>query len=155
MSQTVTSTLGSVLWATAPGRDPQILLGARVHVAVLLRNLDLVLLAIALPVFVAAGWPLAGWLTAAAIWIAWRAIGLWTDSKAASIGQADPGKFVGLVAGSMIGRGWLLGITLLVVGLLTSDEVGLSAALLCVVLFTCSFVVKLASRPSHQASPAS
>lgn len=123
--------------------------------AVLLRTLDLVLLAIAFPVFVAAGWPIVGWITAAAIWIAWRAIGVWTDRKAASIGQSDPAKFVGIATGSLIGRGWMLGISLIVVGLLTSDEVGLSAALLCVVLFTCSFAVKLASRPSHQASPAS
>ncbi|MBJ7469961.1 MAG: hypothetical protein JHD16_01605 [Solirubrobacteraceae bacterium] len=121
----------------------------------LLRNLDLLLLGVALPVFLVAGFPMLGWLTAAVIWIAWRAIGEWTDRKARDIGTSNPGKFAGIAAGSMIGRGWMMGLILITVGLLTNDETGLSAALLCVVLFTSSFVVKLISRPTHQASPAS
>ena len=38
------------------------------------RNLDLVLLALALPVFIVAGWPVLGWLTATVIWLLWRGI---------------------------------------------------------------------------------
>lgn len=121
----------------------------------LLRNLDLVLLALALPVFVAADLPLVGWLTAAAIWILWRGIGEWTDRKAKSMGSDSPGKLAGILTGSLIGRGWLLAGVLIVVGISTDDRTGLSAALLCVVLFTSSFVVKLVSRPTHQASPVS
>lgn len=121
----------------------------------LLRNLDLLLLGVALPVFAATGLPLLGWLTAAVIWIAWRAIGEWTDRKALAIGSSNPGKLAGIATGSLIGRGWMMGLILISVGLLTDDETGLSAALLCVVLFTSSFVVKLISRPTHQASPAS
>ncbi|MDO9352703.1 MAG: hypothetical protein Q7T55_03350 [Solirubrobacteraceae bacterium] len=121
----------------------------------LFRNLDLVLLAVALPVFVATGLPLVGWLTAAAIWILWRGIGEWTDRKAKSMGSDSPGKLAGILTGSLIGRGWLLAGVLIVVGISTDDRTGLSAALLCVVLFTSSFVVKLVSRPTHQASPVS
>ena len=40
-----------------------------------LRNLDLVLLAVALVVFLVADLPLGGWLTAAGIWAMWRGIG--------------------------------------------------------------------------------
>ncbi len=121
----------------------------------LLRNLDLLLLGVALPVFLVAGFPILGWLTAAVIWIAWRAIGEWTDRKAVAIGSSNPGKLAGVATGSLIGRGWMMGLALFAVGLATDDATGLSAALLCVVLFTSSFVVKLISRPTHQASPAS
>ena len=126
-----------------------------VPVTALIRNLDLVLLGIALPVFLVAGLPLVGWLTAAVIWIAWRAIGVWTDRKAAEIGTSNPGKLAGVATGSLIGRGWLMAFVLLGVGLLTDNRTGLSAALLCAVLFTSSFVVRMLSRPTHQASPVS
>ncbi|MBO9533358.1 MAG: hypothetical protein J7513_10330 [Solirubrobacteraceae bacterium] len=121
----------------------------------LLRNLDLVLLGIALPVFAVAGLPLVGWLTAAVIWIAWRGIGVWTDRKATEIGADNPGKLAGVATGSLIGRGWMMAFVLLGAGLLTDDRTGLSAALLCAVLFTSSFVVRMLSRPTHQASPVS
>lgn len=121
----------------------------------LFRNIDLVLLAVALPVFLVANLPIIGWATAAVIWIAWRGIGEWTDRKARAIGSSNPGKLAGIATGSLIGRGWMMGLVLIAVGLLTNDKTGLSAALLCVVLFTSSFVVKLISRPTHQASPVS
>jgi hypothetical protein len=47
----------------------------------------------------------------------------------------------------VIGRGWLLGLTLVGAGLAAGDDVGLSAALLCVVLFTVSFTTRLVVRP--------
>lgn len=120
----------------------------------LVRNLDLVLLGVALPVFVGAGLPLLGWLTAALVWLAWRAIGEWTNRKANEISE-NPGRFAGLMTGSMIGRGWMLAIVLFVVGTLTDDRTGLSATVLCFVLFTSFFVVRLASRPTHQAGATS
>lgn len=111
----------------------------------LIRNLDLLVLAIALPVFLVAGWPLGGYATAAVIWAMWRGIGAVTDRKAAE--ADDPKKVVGIATGSMIGRGWLMGLTLLGVGLATNDDVGLSAAVLCVVLFTVSFTSRMLLRP--------
>ena len=111
----------------------------------LLRNLDLLVLAIALPVFVVADLPLGGWVTAAVIWGMWRGIGAFTDRKAAE--ADDPKKVVGIATGSMIGRGWLMGLTLLGVGLATNDDIGLSAAVMCVVLFTVSFTVRMLLRP--------
>lgn len=111
----------------------------------LLRNLDLLVLALALPVFVVADLPLGGWVTAAVIWAMWRGIGAVTDRKAAE--ADDPKKVVGIATGSMIGRGWLMGLTLLGVGLATNDDIGLSAAVMCVVLFTVSFTVRMLLRP--------
>src|SRR3712207_9293477 len=95
------------------------------------RNLDLALLALALPVFIIADLPVLGWVTAAVIWLLWRGIGEWSDRRASAAAAAnDPRKMAGIAAGSMIGRGWLLGLILLGVGLASSDDVGLSAAVL-------------------------
>ena len=79
-----------------------------------LRNLDLVLLAIALPVFLVAGWPIGGWITAAGIWAMWRGIGWYSDKKAAE--ATDPKRVVGIATGSMIGRGWLMALILVSLG---------------------------------------
>ncbi len=103
----------------------------------LLRNIDLLVLVLALAVFVAAGLPLLGWLTAAAIWAMWRAVGAFTERRAEE--AADLRRTAGLMAGSMIGRGWAMGLILVAVGLTAGDDVGLSAAVLCVVLFTLHF----------------
>ena len=107
----------------------------------LLRNLDLALLALALLVFVVAGLPILGWVTAAVIWALWRGIGLWSERRLAT--ESDPKTMAGIATGSLIGRGWLLGLILLGVGLAAGDEVGLSAALLTLALFTVYFTSKL------------
>jgi hypothetical protein len=110
-----------------------------------LRNLDLVLLALALPVFVVAGLPLLGYATALVIWLMWRAIGAYAERKARE--ATDLARVAAITSGSVIGRGWLLGLTLVGVGLAAGDDVGLSAAILCVVLFTVSFTTRLVVRP--------
>ena len=115
-----------------------------------LRNIDLVLLAVALVVFGVAGLPIGGWVTAAAIWAMWRGIGWWSERRAAA--ATDPKQVVGIAAGSMIGRGWLMAAILVSVGLLTDDEVGLSAAVLSVVLFTAWFTTKMILRPFEPGS---
>lgn len=113
----------------------------------LIRYLDLVILAIALPVFVLAGWPLAGYAAGAIAWLAQRAIAHVLAQRAAA--SDDPKTVVGLTAGSMIGRGWLVALTIfgayLVAG--SDDHVGLAAAVLVVVLFTAYFTVSLILRP--------
>jgi hypothetical protein len=110
-----------------------------------LRNLDLVLLALALPVFVVADLPLLGYATALVIWLLWRAIGAYAERKARE--ATDLARVAAITTGSVIGRGWLLGLTLVGAGLAAGDDVGLSAALLCVVLFTVSFTTRLVVRP--------
>ena len=111
----------------------------------LLRYIDLVLLAIALGVFVAGDLPFLGWLTAAFIWALWRGIEWWTERRLAD--ERDPRTLAGIAAGSLIGRGWLLGLILLGAGLATDREVGLSAALLLLALFTVHFTFKLIAPP--------
>jgi hypothetical protein len=106
-----------------------------------LRNLDLLLLALALAVFAVAELPILGWVVGAGIWALWRGIEWWTERRLA--GERDPRRLAGIAAGSLIGRGWLLGLILLGAGLATDREVGLSAALLVLALFTVHFTFKL------------
>jgi hypothetical protein len=110
-----------------------------------MRVLDLALLALALPVFLVAGWPALGWVTGAGVWLMWRGIGAWADRRAGA--SRDPRVVAGYEAGAMIGRGWLMGLTLLAVGLATDSATGLSAAVLDVLLFTVFFTFKLIARP--------
>jgi hypothetical protein len=104
------------------------------------RWLDLVLLTVALPVFLVADLPLLGWVTGAGVWLAQRAIQVWVERRAER--TRDPRSVVGLMAGSMIGRGWLVALTIFAVG--TGDEdAGLAAAVLVIALFTVYFTVSI------------
>jgi hypothetical protein len=118
-----------------------------------LRVADLALLTLALPVFLLAGWPLLGWVTAAVVWGMWRGIGAYADRKA--VASDDIRKFVGIETAAMIGRGWLLGIILIAMGLIAGNDVGLSAALLAILLFTVSFTFKLVTRAFDGPPPGS
>ena len=117
----------------------------------ILRNLDLVILAIALGVFVAADLPLMGWVVGAGIWALWRGIEWWTDRKLRD--EHDPKRLAGIAAGSLIGRGWLLGLILLGSGLAAGEDVGLSAAVLVFVIFTVHFTLKIILRSAEPQPP--
>lgn len=116
-----------------------------------LRNLDLVLLALALVLFLAVGLPVLGWVTAAVVWGMWRGIGEWSDRRAAA--ATTPKEVAGWAAGSMVGRGWLLGLILLGAGLAFGHDVGLSAAVLALVLFTIHFTLKMILRTAEPQPP--
>ena len=119
------------------------------------KYLDLAILAIALPIFVLAGWPLLGYAAAAFAWLVQRAINDALSRRAAA--SDDPKTVAGLIAGSMIGRGWLVALTIFGAYLLagSDDAVGLSAAVLVVILFTAYFTVSLILRPfeNHRELP--
>jgi hypothetical protein len=109
-----------------------------------LKYADIAIIVIALPIFIVASWPLLGWVTGAGVWLMWRGIGAWADRRAVASG--DMRTFVGIETAAMIGRGWLLGLILIAVGLLAGNDVGLSAAVLAIVLFSVSFTFKLVTR---------
>ena len=109
-----------------------------------LRYLDIVLLVLALPVFLAADLPMLGYAAAVVAWLAQRAIQLVLNRRA--INESDPRKVVGIAAGSMIGRGWLVALTIFAAGLEDNDA-GLAAAVLVIVLFTAYFTVSMIMRP--------
>jgi hypothetical protein len=109
-----------------------------------LRYIDVVLLVIALPIFIAADLPMLGYAAGAAAWIVQRAIQLYTNRRAAA--EEDPRKVVAIAVGSMIGRGWLVALTIFAAGLEDNDA-GLAAAVLVIVLFTAYFTVSMIMRP--------
>jgi hypothetical protein len=109
-----------------------------------MRNVDVPVLAIALVIFLVAGLPIVGWVTGAGAWGIQRAVSELAIKKANA--SDDPRTKVGLLAGSMIGRGWLVAGIILAVGL-GDNGAGLSAAVLFLAVFTLQFTITLAMRP--------
>jgi uncharacterized membrane protein YkgB len=108
-------------------------------VAFALRYGDLVLLTVALPAFIIAGWPLLGYVVAAAAWLVQRGIQLAATRRAArAMAGGERRTAMGTMAAATLGRVWLIALAVLIVGLV-QREAGLAAALLSVALFTLSF----------------
>ena len=111
---------------------------------ILIRYFDLVLLVVALPVFLIGGLPMLGYAAGAGAWLVQRALQIYLNRKA--VAADDPRVTVGIAAGSMIGRAWLVALTIFAVGL-NDEEAGLAAAVLVIVLFTAYFTVTMIMRP--------
>ncbi len=114
---------------------------------VLVRYLDLVVLALALPLFLAAGFPMLGYATAAGAWLIQRGAQALMARRA--MAATDVRGKLGWTASSMLARGWFVALVVLLVGLRANDA-GLAAAVLVVVLFTVYFALELALRPFEQ-----
>ena len=107
----------------------------------ILRYLDLVVLALALPVFIAADWPLLGYAVAAAAWIVQRLVLAYANARIArSLAAGNRRDAFRTKAISSMGRVWLVSVAVLLVGLLADREDGLAAALLATALFTIQLV---------------
>jgi hypothetical protein len=113
----------------------------------MLQYLDLFVLALALPIFIAAGLPLLGWAGAAAGWIIQRLINAALTKQAKDSG--DPRVVAGLMTGSMIARGWIVAGSIFIVGL-AEREAGLAAAILAITLFTFYFTAQMITRPFEE-----
>ena len=109
-----------------------------------MRNIDVPVLALALVVFLVAGLPILGWVTGTGAWVIQRLVSEFAARKANA--AEDPRAKVGILAGSMIGRGWLVAGIIIAVGL-GNNKAGLSAAVLFLVVFTSQFTMTLAMRP--------
>ena len=109
-----------------------------------LRYLDFAILAIALPIFIAADLPLLGWAAIAVAWAGQRVVQAAIDRRARE--SDDPRTVAGLLTGSMIARGWLVAGTIFVVGL-AEREAGLAAAILALTLFTFYVTSQMIARP--------
>ena len=108
-----------------------------------LRYLDLVVLAVALPVFLAADLPLLGWAAVTGVWVAQRALQAAVDQRATK--ARHPGTVAGLLTGSMIARAWLVAGAIFAVGL-TEREAGLAGAVLAITAFTAYFMAQMLVR---------
>jgi hypothetical protein len=116
----------------------------------LARNLDLVLLLLALPVFLAASLPVLGWGVGTGIYVAQRIVRDLVVRRASR--SDDPRTVAGLMAGSMLFRGMISALTLLVIGL-THRHSGLAATLLFLAAFTLATAVGLVLRPLDRRIP--
>ncbi|MBN8868472.1 MAG: hypothetical protein J0H66_01160 [Solirubrobacterales bacterium] len=104
--------------------------------------LDLIVLVLALPVFVVAGFDLAGYAVAAVVWLAQRGIQLWAEHQVkVQLAAGERTRAMGAIAGTSLVRPWLMAAVVLVACII-DREIGLYAAALLVVLFT----VNLAAR---------
>lgn len=108
--------------------------------------LDAALLSAALAIFLIAGWPVAGWGAVSAAWVVGRLLQLRAESIAADP-DADGSDAIRAIGVSIIGRAWLIGLTILGVGLIVSREAGLAAALLAAAVYTVHFMATMLARP--------
>lgn len=108
----------------------------------LLRNLDLLVLLAALPVFIVIGSPLIAWVVTAVAWVAGRiGVEVAARKRRRALLASNRNAALGVTAAATMGRVWVLAGAILLVGLLDSREAGLSAALLALVLVTVSVIV--------------
>src|SRR3954454_9164857 len=99
--------------------------------AAALRYIDLVLLAGALPVFIAADLPMTAYIVVAVVWIAQHGVELLTNRavrRAAARGGGTAA--MGWVGAPTLGRVWSVALAALRVGVLDSKDAGLAAAVL-------------------------
>lgn len=109
-----------------------------------LRNLDLAVLALALPVFIAAGLPLLGWGATTLAWVISKGIELYAQRRAVASG--DRRVAMGARAATLIGRLYTVGLMVLAAGII-DREAGLSAGVLAVTVFTVYFATLFVVKP--------
>lgn len=106
------------------------------------KYVDLFALVAALAVFLLGGLPLLGYAVAAGAWLAQRGIQVLAQRRMRQeLARGNRQKAMGLVAGSGLGRVWLMATAVLLVGV-AEREAGLAAALLLLALFTLSFAAQ-------------
>jgi hypothetical protein len=117
------------------------------------RYLDVLIVVLAAPFVILMGAPVLGYVAGGAAWIGGRAIGVAVERWARA--TKDPRTQVGIGFAMLMGRAWLLGLTILLVGLKGEREDGLMAALLALVAFTVYFTTTLLLRPMERNAPPS
>jgi hypothetical protein len=101
------------------------------------RYLDLVLLVVALPVFLAAGFPMAGYLAVAGIWIVLYGIELISERAIeGAVARRDRKAAMGWLGATGLARAWIVALGVLIIGLAAGKDAGLAAAILAAILFT-------------------
>jgi hypothetical protein len=109
------------------------------------RWLDLVVLALALPAFLALGLGV-GWLFVTVTWLVLRALSPWLRSRARA--AEDPRRETLVLAIGMMARVWVLALAILGAGLI-ERKAGLGAALLSIVLVTVNLVGEMLRGPAR------
>ncbi len=106
------------------------------------KYVDLIALLVALAVFLLGDLPLLGFAVAAAAWLTQRGIQMLAQRRMKQeLARGNRQKAMGIVAGSTLGRVWLMATAVLLVGIVERES-GLAAAILLLALFTISFVAQ-------------
>ena len=106
------------------------------------KYVDLIALLAALAVFLLADLPLLGYTVAAAVWLLQRGIQMLAQRRMKQeLAAGNRHQAMGFVAGSTLGRVWLMATAVLLVGI-AERESGLAAAILLLALFTISFAAQ-------------
>ncbi|CAA9511989.1 MAG: hypothetical protein AVDCRST_MAG30-2544 [uncultured Solirubrobacteraceae bacterium] len=106
---------------------------------------DVILVLAVAPFVVLMDLPVLGYAAGAAAWVVSRVIGHFVERRGRASG--DMRTMAGLTLISSMGRAWLVGLTILAVGLAGEREDGLTAALLVLGAFTLYLIVTIALRP--------
>jgi hypothetical protein len=111
------------------------------------RYVDVLVLALALPVFVAAGWPLFAWAGVTGVWLFQRGLQVLIERRARA--STNPRASLGLMTVSLMGRIWFLMLAVLAIGLIDRES-GLPAAVLTAVVFQAWFTGFMVSRSMEE-----
>lgn len=114
----------------------------------LLAKLDLAVIVLGLPAFLALGVPVEAWGVIAGAWFVQRWVRGWAIRKARE--SDDPRTLVGLLAGSMVGRGWMVALAIFGCGMGFGSKAGLATAVLAIAAFTVMFTTEMIFRPIDQ-----
>jgi hypothetical protein len=109
------------------------------------RYLDVVIVVLAAPFVLLTGAPALGYLVGAGAWILTRIAGVAAERAAARRSDARAVAAINLAV--LLGRVWIVGLSILAVGLAADREDGLMAALTALVAFTVYLATSLITRP--------
>lgn len=117
-----------------------------------LRYLDLVLLAAALPVFIAADLPMSGYLVVAGVWLVLYGIEIGANRAiAGAVERRDRKAAMGWLGATGLARAWIVALAVLITGLAAGKHAGLAAAVLAAILFTVHLGTRVILRLLSQA----
>ncbi|MFL5872499.1 MAG: hypothetical protein ACJ75T_03355 [Solirubrobacterales bacterium] len=106
------------------------------------KYVDLIALLAALAVFLIGDLPMLGYAVAAAVWLLQRGVQMLAQRRMKQeLAAGNRQKAMGIVAGSTLGRVWLMSTAVLLVGI-AERESGLAAAILLLALFTISIAAQ-------------
>ncbi len=108
-----------------------------------LRYADLVVLALALPLFLLTGASMLGYAAAAAAWLVQRGVQLLAERGATrAMAEGVRRNALGMIAGATLVRLWIVTLAILLVGTIGNRDAGLAAALLSLALVTVSLATR-------------
>ena len=117
----------------------------------IVRYLDVVVVVLAAPFIALTGAPLLGYLVGAGAWILTRVAGVALERAARR--RTDMRAAAALNLTVLLGRVWVVGLSILAVGLAADREDGLMAALVTLVAFTVYLATSLILRPFERNAP--